>query len=254
MSDTTTREATHLFADDPHLAGATFTPPPLADPDEPQRVIRSHLQKIDLGKSSSSCKVALVTRLHRATALQEFWCASFEESQVYLNLAAHPDVVNFKEQFTRIDFFKDDGSASHTVIDAHALLLDWSEVLFSVKYDEKAKRLSYLGEVESIASQCSRDIADRVVVVSRYSFHPVFRECARQIHIARRGWDPQADQIVLEAANDLGACFSFQELVDHSGLKGRGYRAAVRLIGDGDIGKDLLDPIAQDTQLRGMAA
>ncbi|PZX12826.1 hypothetical protein LX81_03533 [Palleronia aestuarii] len=254
MSTTTSSDATHLFVDPPHVAAGTLTFPPLADPDEPHRIVRSHLLKIDLGKSSSSCKAALITRLHRTTAMQEFWCASFEESQVYLNLAAHPDVVNFREQSTRVEFLKADGSASHTVVDAHALLRNGSEVLFSVKYEGKAKRASYLEEVESIARQCSRNIADRFVVVSRYSFHSVFRECALKIHIARRGWDPEADQIVLGAAHDLGASFSLQELLDRSGLGGRGYRAAVRLIGDGDIGKHPLDPIAYDTRLRGVKA
>jgi hypothetical protein len=247
-------ERDHPYKEQAHLWNATFTPPPLADPDEPLRVIRTALEKIELGKSSSSCKVALITRLHRKTALQEFWCASFEEAQVYLSLAAHPDVVNFKEQLTRVHFIKEDGEPSHTLVDAHVLLRDGTETLVSVKYHEKANRQSYKDEVADIASQCSRDIADRFIVVSRYSFHPTCRSCANEIHKARRGWDPQADQIVLEAANDLGERFSFKDLVDHSKLKGRGHRAAIRLIGDSDIGKDLLDPIADDTELWRAAA
>lgn len=53
--------------------------PSLADPDNPMLVARSHLKKMELGKSSSSNKVALITRLHRSVALHEFWCASWEE-------------------------------------------------------------------------------------------------------------------------------------------------------------------------------
>ena len=247
-------EGDHPYKDQAHLWNATFTPPPLADPDEPQRVLRTALEKIELGKSSSSCKVSLITRLHRTTALQEFWCASFEEAQVYLNLAAHPDVINFKEQLTRVDFLKEDGSPSFTRVDAHVLLRDGTETLVSVKYDEKANRQSYQDEVAGIAAQCSREIADRFIIASRYSFHPAYRSCAKAIHQARRGWDPEADQIVLKAANDLGARFSFKDLVDHSDLKGRGRRAAIRLIVDSDIGKDLLDPIADDTELWRAAA
>jgi len=255
MSMTTrTTDIVHPYEKHPHLWDATFAPPPLADPEDPQRVIRTALEKIELGKSSSSCKVSLVTRLHRTTALQEFWCASFEEAQVYLNLAAHPDVVNFKEQLTKVDFIEEDGNPSYTLVDAHVLLGDGTEVLLSVKYCEKANRRSYLDEIADIAAQCPREVADRFVVTSRFNFHPVYRSCAKAIHEARRGWDPEADQTVLMAANDLGGSFSFKDLVDHSELKGRGHRAAVRLIGDSDIGKDLLDPIANDTALWRAAA
>ena len=251
---TTIMEGDHPYKDHAHLWNASFTPPPLADPDEPQRVLRTDLAKIELGKSSSSCKVSLITRLHRSTALQEFWCASFEEAQVYLNLAAHPDVINFKEQMTRVDFIKEDGSPSFTRVDAHVLLRDGTETLVSVKYDEKANRQIYKDEVADIAAQCPREIADRFIIASRYSFHPAYRSCANAIHEARRGWDPEADQIVLTAANDLGSRFSFKDLVDYSELKGRGHRAAVRLIGDSDIGKDLLDPIVDGTVLWRAAA
>ncbi|QQM33134.1 hypothetical protein JET14_22040 (plasmid) [Martelella lutilitoris] len=105
----------HPYANQPELWDCTIQPPPLADPDDPHRLSRSHLQKIELGKSSGSCKVAFVTRLHWSTVLQEFWCASYEESQVYLNLAAHPDTVNFKEQLTRIDYVDDAGKDRHTL-------------------------------------------------------------------------------------------------------------------------------------------
>jgi len=252
---TTTKECqAYPFQGQPHLWTATFNPPPLADPEEPQRVLRTDLQKIELGKSSSSCKVSFVTRLHRTTALQEFWCASFEEAQVYQNIAAHPEVVNFKEQLTRVHFVKEDGRASHTLVDAHVLLRNGTETLVSVKYDEKATRPSYRDEIESIAKQCPLEIADRFIIVSRYSFHSLYRSSAKAIHLARRGWDPEADQIVLEAANDLGGRFSFKDLVDHSELKNRAHRAAIRLIGDSDIGKNLLDPISEHTQLWSVAA
>lgn len=234
----------HPYANQPELWDCTIQPPPLADPDDPHRLSRSHLQKIELGKSSGSCKVAFVTRLHRSTVLQEFWCASYEESQVYLNLAAHPDTVNFKEQLTRIDYVDDAGKDRHTIMDAHLLLRNSEEVLVSVKYDEKARRPSYLEEIRKIAEQCSTEIADRIVVASRYHFHPVYRECARLIHLARRGWDPEADRIVQEVADDLGDRFLLQDLVDRSGLGNRSRRAAIRLIGDGDLKKRLLDPIA----------
>lgn len=216
-------------------------PPPSADPDAPLRVRRSHLQKMELGKSRGSSRLSFVTRLHRRAAMQEFWCASLEEAEVKKNLAAHPGVLNFKEQFTRVDFVDLDGDESYTKIDTHVLLVSGEEVLVSVKYDAKARRASYLAEVANIASQCSRDVADRFVVLSRYSFHPAWRDCAQKIHHARRGWDPEADRIVLEAANDLPHGFTLDRLIEASRLEGRAWRAAVRLVGDGDIRKHPLD-------------
>ncbi|MFG6501521.1 hypothetical protein [Sulfitobacter sp. 1A15106] len=219
----------------------TIERPLRADPEDPLWVQRSHLVKMEIGKSSASCKVSLVTRLHRTSVLQEFWCASYEEAAVYQNLAAHPNVLNFKEQFTRVDFVKPDGSPSYTKVDAHVLLANDDEVLVSVKYDEKAKRASYLAEVADIAAQCSPEIAERFVVLSRYHFHPVWRDCARTVHHARRGWDPEADRIVLDVASDLSETFTMAQLVETSKLQGRGWRAAVRLIGDGDLWKHPLD-------------
>lgn len=225
---------------------STIMPPPTADLDEPFAVSRSHLMKMELGKSSSSCKVSLVTRLHRTSMLQEFWCASYEEACVFENLSAHPDVVNIAEQLTRVDFINEAGDATHTRIDVHVLLRNQEEVLVSVKYDEKAKRPSYLAEVQSIAEQAPRSIADRLTVLSRFSFHPAYRGCARDIHRARRGWDPEADGLVLEAAVGLPGTFTFGQLLDRAALGPRGHRAAIRLVGDGDLRKHLLDPFVPD--------
>lgn len=225
-------------------------PPVLADPEDPLRVVRSHLQKMEVGKSSGSCKLSFVTRIHRRAALQEYWCGSYEEAQVYENLAAHPEVVNIMEQFTRINYFDCNGIPRLTCVDAHVLLRSSEEVLVSVKYDDKAKRASYLAEIANVAVQCSRYIADRFIVVSRYSFHRNWRENARVIHYARRGWDPEADAVVLDTANSMPESFRLDELVQKSGLDGRGWRAAVRLIGDGDLRKHPLDLIQGNTICR----
>lgn len=229
-------------------------PPFLADPEDPMRVVLSHLQKMELGKSSGSCKQSLVTRLHRTAALQEYWCGSIEEGWVIMNLAAHPEVVNIMEQLTRVDYVDESGDDKHTRVDAHVLLASGEEILVSVKYDEKARRPSYLAEIAGIAAQCTRDIADRFIVASRYSFHRNWRENAQKIHYMRRGWDPDADAIVLKVANSMPGSFRLDELVHKSGLEGRGWRAAVRLIGDGDLCKHPLDLIQDNTICRRAAA
>lgn len=235
------------------LAHSKVGPPLLADPDDPMRVNRSHLEKMEIGKSSASCKVSLVTRLHRTAVLQEFWCASFEEAHVYENLAAHSNVLNFKEQLTRVDFVTPDGSDSHTKVDAHVLLRNGDELLVSVKYDDKSRRPSYLAEVANIAAQCSPEIADTFTIMSRYHFHPAWRECAHKIHLVRRGWDPEADVTVLNVAGGLPESFTLGELVKAAGLENRGWRAAIRLIGDGDILKHPLDLFKDDLICRRMA-
>lgn len=221
--------------------------PITADPEDPMRVIRSHMKKEDLGKSTSSCRVALVTRLHRTAALQEIWCNSAEESYAGVIIAGHPMVANVREQWTRLAYSDASDGNRHTRVDFHVLLTDGHETLVSVKYDEKARCGIYLTEVRAMAAQTSRLVADRFAVASRYSFHPARRKCAGLIHHARRGWDPEADRIVLNAAHDLGETFTFHELVETAKLEGRAWRAAVRLIGDGDIAKHLLDPFAPET-------
>lgn len=250
MTNETTDSAAAESETAVHFENASFGPPPLADPDDPFRVKRSHLEKMELGKSSNSCKVSMVTRFHRSAVLKEIWCASFEEASVYENLAAHPEVINLEEQLTRVDFVNLNGEKTHTRVDATVLLKDAAEILFSVKYDEKSRRASYLAEIANAAQQCNSSVADRFVVGSRYAFHPTYRKCAKQIHLARRGWDPEADRIVCDAAFDLGEEFTFARLIEKSQLSGRGWRAAVRVIADGDIQKDLLAPFAENTVCR----
>lgn len=232
------------------IANSKVGLPVPADPEDPFRVNRSHLEKMELGKSSSSSKMSFVTRLHRSAVMQEYWCGSYEEAQVYENLAAHPGVVNFKEQLTRVDFLDLNGSSTHTKVDAHVLLDNSEELLVSVKYDEKARRSSYLAEVANIAAQCSREIADTFAVMSRYHFHPIWRDCARKIHLARRGWDPDADNTVLSVSLALPETFTLRQLVEAAELGSRGWRAAARLIGDGDILKHPLDRLTDDLVCR----
>jgi hypothetical protein len=248
----TAREHPHSTL--PHLWQATFAPPPLADPNDPHKIIRTRLNKKEIGKSSGSCRAAFLTRLHRRAAVQEFWCASFEEAQVYINIAGHPDVINFKEQLTNVPFCNLEGRETFTWVDAHVLLRNGDEVLVSVKYDEKARRKSYLDEVQNIAAQTPVEVADRFTVASRYLFHPNHRAFVKAIHKARRGWDPEADDTVLELSHHLGERFRFQDIVDASGLGHRAHRAVVRLVGDGDLRKDLLDPLAMETELWRAAA
>lgn len=233
---------------------ATFSPPPLADPDDPHKIVRTRLGKDDIGKSSGTCRVAFLTRLHRRAAIEEFWCASYEEAQVFLQIAGHPDVVNFKEQFTKVPFEDLDGEQTFTRLDAHVMFRDGREVLVSIKYDEKARRKSYLKEVANIVAQTPVEVADFYAVASRYMFHPTYRQCAEAIHKARRGWDPEADDVVLKIANQNRCRFRLQEIVEASGLGHRAQRAVVRLVGDGDIRKDLFDPFTPETELWSAAA
>ena len=91
-------------------------------------------------------------------------------------------------------------------------------------------------------------------MASRYFFHDIHRENARLVHHARLSWDPEADDIVLEAANDFRGKFTFEQLVARSKLEDRGHRAAIRLLGDGDIKKERLDLIAANCVCWGVAA
>lgn len=135
----------------PHLQFANVPLPTPANTDEPMMREPTHLNKGDIGKSSGSNRVALLSRPHRRAMLQEFWCASYEESLVYIYILGHPDFVNMREQFTRVDFIDGTGQPTFTKVDAHVLLKDGTEVLVSVKYHEKSVRPAYLDEVKLIA-------------------------------------------------------------------------------------------------------
>ena len=155
--------------------------------------------------------------------------------------ASHPDVIAMVEQWTRVEYTDVDGKDRHTLVDLHILLRCGREFLVSTKYDAKARRPSYLDEVRHIAEQVPTTVADGFVVASRRKFHPNYLTCAEVLHLARRGWDPEGDLCVEAVAQSLGDKFLFGELIERTGLAARGYRAAVRLFGDGVLRKDPID-------------
>jgi hypothetical protein len=224
----------------------TFT---LADPAAPFAVQPSHLNKDMLPKSTSSCRLSLVTRQHRTAKCQEFICDSYEESVVGLNILALPHIVAIKEQAVTIPYIKPNGSPTTQRMDLLCWRRDGAKFVVSVKYAKKARRADYLEEIEALNRQLSASVANRAVVLSRESFHPYHNQNAELIHHVRMGWDPESDQATLEAAQAIGKRFRIADLFSRTGVDdGRTFRSAIRLIGDGDLRLQKLLPITEDVE------
>lgn len=218
----------------------------VADPDNPFRVQRSHLGKTMLAKSSSSCRAALVLRPHRSAMLQEILCDSWEEHEVALCLAALPWVREIREQAVTVPYHDANGRQTRQRIDFLCRRSDGKLFAISVKYAAKARRPDYRAEIAALNRHLPPEVANRAMVLSRQHFHPQHRANAQQIHMARRGWDPDADRLVLDMARRQQEAFTLGALLGATGLEeGRGWRAALRLVGDGDIRLAQLERISE---------
>ena len=225
-----------------------------ADPDAPFDILRSHLQRDMLKKSTSSCRAALIYRCHRSACLQELLCDSWEEHEVALNVAALPDVSWIREQAVTVPFENAKGRQTTQRIDLLCFRNDGRIFAVSVKYAAKARRASYLAEIAALNKALPVKVADRAVVLSRESFHAYHNQNAQLIHIHRRSWDPEADRITLEAAQEMRGNFRLDDLYGRTRLDiGRTFRSAVRLIGDGDIRLPRIVPINDETVCKAAA-
>lgn len=249
--DSSTAKNMPLNHGDPRIGRVKMDPIPNADPDRPNAVFSTHLNKTEAGKSGRSCRLLLLIRPHRRSMIQELWCNSWEEAQCIKQVAADPGVLTFREQYTKVMFPKEIGGHMSTVVDLTILRKNGATIFGSVKYKKKAERKSHLNEAEMIKSVAVPYLADAYVTVSRYSWHPTERENAALIDFCRMGWDPEADRITLDAANDNNGEQTIHALVTKTKLGGRAYRAAVRLIGDGDIKTRKLAAINKDCLVSG---
>ncbi|SLN71965.1 hypothetical protein ROJ8625_03758 [Roseivivax jejudonensis] len=227
---------------------APFEAVPLASPTDPDEVYPTHLKKVEPGKSSRSFRILATIRPHRKSMLQQVWCASQEEYGVCLCLAAHPEVVGLREQFARLKYRKPNGRPGSTLVDFLCLKRDGSQVYVSVKYPQKARRASYRSEVEEIARQAITSSSESFAIASRQCFGSRYLKKAQMIHYVRKGWDPEADKIVLRQVPPDTKQRSIGEVLAGSDLEyGRAFRAIARLIGDGDVQIGFYDPIEDAT-------
>lgn len=158
--------------------------------------------------------------------------SNVELKAVHVLLARH-DVVHLREQAEPVSYVDAEGVDRLHFFDFVATLDTGEKVAVAVRPHERALRHDLDGTLRQIAAQMDATVADRVVHMSERHLPRDLVEDAKLLRAVRRDNRPDDDKAVAAIVATLNGVVTVDGLVRASGLDGRGFRAVVRLIGDG---------------------
>ncbi|PWE30282.1 hypothetical protein C4N9_06220 [Pararhodobacter marinus] len=153
---------------------------------------------------------------------------SLTEKRVALVLLARPDVVELENQVL-FTWLAPQGVTRRHYFDFRATMTDGSRTAIMVKYDAKLRQDGFQAEIAEIAEHVTPDFADRVTLMTEKHLDPVDVFNATLFNSVRHP-DEDADAIMREAVRGLSGAARISDLIDRTGLKGRGFRSIARLI------------------------
>lgn len=153
-------------------------------------------------------------------------------------LLADRSVEDIHDQPPAIHFQDAEGKARKHTLDYLVVYKDSRKVGFAVKpysrvYAPDGSPLPFV----DLMGRVQRAAGHEVRIVTERSFSRVQIQDAQLMHSCSRDDDPDADRIVSEASARLNGVFPLKTLVELSGIEGRAYRAAVRLVREGLLAK-----------------
>jgi len=152
------------------------------------------------------------------------------ERNAVLVILSIPDLVDLQEQAFQIQFTDETGRRRTHTIDFLATFADGSKVAFVVKNSDMACKQKFQDEFDCIRAAMPRHLADETVLVTNKSFTTAQVSNAAKLNHFRMFPDPEADETLAAALKTLDAPTSIFDLGVMTGLAGRAYRAAFRLI------------------------
>jgi hypothetical protein len=155
-----------------------------------------------------------------------------EEKAVYFFLA-HREVADVREQPPAVAYIDQFGAPRRHTFDLLVVLKNGRKIAYEVKPSKFAPKWRPI--IRLIASQMPRKFADAADVLTEKDLHPDAVHNAMLIHTVRRDPAREHDERMRQVVADLNGSISIRDLVEHSGLEGRGFRAIVRLIADGEL-------------------
>ncbi len=158
---------------------------------------------------------------------------SILEMRVLHLLLARHDIWDLWEQPERIRYVDADGNAKSAVFDFLVTLRCGRKIAIAVKPAAIVEETGFRQELELIRAATPLSFADDVVLVTDRSFTPADARNAERLMEFRRTPDEEADQIIGELLQGLQSETTIADLVDLSGLDGRGFRAAFRAVYSG---------------------
>lgn len=157
------------------------------------------------------------------------------ELKAQLILQARQDVREIFEQLPRVKYFDECGKERTHTFDILAHMTNGERIAIAVKPFEVAERKGFREQLAIIAPQISRDVADRVVLLTDRQLRGAEFFNAELIHAVRLDPDLEADAAVASVVKQLTKPTTIAGIVKKSGKKGRGFRSVVRMIADGSL-------------------
>lgn len=152
------------------------------------------------------------------------------EMNVLLLLLARGDIIDLWEQRGPIRYFDAHGTICHTYFDFVVKLTCGRLLAIAVKPASIVEEHGFRQELELIKAATPLSVADDVVLVTDRSFTPAEARNAQRLHEFRRYPDVEADAAIASLLADLDTPTTIADLVQKSGLDGRGFRAAFRAL------------------------
>ena len=163
------------------------------------------------------------------------WFESQLEYWILLILLARWDVVDVWEQPTPVEYVDDDGVVCHHTFDFLVTLRDGTRIAIAVKPAAKVVETRIQRTVDLIAEQMSPAFAHYAHLLTDKCFTVDDQINAQLIHAVKDDDEPEDDAVVAKLIQKLRRETTIAKLVEASGLKGYGFRAVVRAIGDGRL-------------------
>jgi hypothetical protein len=164
---------------------------------------------------------------------RRIYCESGLEEKAAYSLLADPNVVDLWEQPAAVEYVDEYGKKRRHTFDFVVLLKDGTRIAIQVKPWKRSEKWRAI--LARIAAQMPRRFADFVLLLTERDLPRDLVHNSVLIHAVRRdpprGYDEQLREIVAT----LNGSVKVADLVKHSGLEGRGFRAVVRLIANGEL-------------------
>lgn len=167
------------------------------------------------------------------------------EMQTALILIARPDIVDIETQVA-FDWFDEDGEIHTHFFDFKAYHRDGSRTAIMVKPRKRLQSERFVTEAHRIAAQVTPAFADNVTIFTDADVDPIELHNAELFH-AMRTRDPEADAAMRRLVAGVDGAVRIADLVSHSGLEARGFRALVRLIATGALETCAFERIGYET-------
>lgn len=155
---------------------------------------------------------------------------SILEMHVLLLLLARRDTIDLWEQRGPIRYTDAHDATRHTYFDFVVKLACGKMLAIAVKPAAIVEEHGFRQELELIKAATPLSFADDVVLVTDRSFTPAEARNAQRLHEFRRYPDVEADAAIASLLADLDTPTTIADLVQKSGLDGRGFRAAFRAL------------------------